>query len=282
MDETESREPDMKGRVAKMTKSEPQKPVKEEDKYNIRAIERALSVLDVFSRERRALSLDEMTRATGLSKPTVFRILSTLQNRKYLLLDKNDGRYRLGSVFLALASSALGSVSLGTISRPHLIKLSNRAQAAALLGTLMEDHLVYLDKRETQGPVRLATDLGWRRDPPNFGMLGMTLMAYLEPSEEERLLREFPLSAFTRQSVTDPALFRQRLREIRDCGYVLEFEEAIEGVWGVAAPVRNSAGSVVAAVGAALPMSVKSDERIAETISLVKACARDISSDLGH
>ena len=272
----------LKGRIAKMTEAVLKKDLKDEDKYNIRAIERALAVLDVFARERRKLSLDEITKLTDLSKPTVFRILSTLQSQKYVLLDKNDGRYRLGSVFLSLASSVLGSLNLGTITRPRLIELRNSAQAAALLGVLMEDRLVYLDKSYSQGPVRLADDIGWRRDPPNYGMLGMTLMAHLEPSEVDRLLVEYPLAAYTRKSITDATLFRQRLDEIRLCGYAVEFEEAMEGVWGVAAPIWNSEREVVAAVGAALPMTVHSSERLAETLRLVKACASEISSDLGH
>lgn len=255
---------------------------KDEDRYNIRAIERALSVLDAFSRERRKLSLDEITRLTRLSKPTVFRILATLQSQKYVLLDRNDGRYRLGSVFLTLASSVLGSLNLGAITRPHLIELRNSAQATVLLGAFLEDHLVYLDKTEGKGPVRLADDIGWRRDPPHFGMLGMTLMAFLDPSEQERLMREFPLTAYTLKTVTDPVLFSQRLAEIRRLGYVLEFEEAIDGVWGVAAPVWNAACEVVAAVGVALPMTAQSDERTAETISRVRECATAISFDLGH
>ena len=265
-----------------MTKNESQINVKDQDKYNIRAIERALFVFDVFSRERRKLSLDELTKLTGLSKPTVFRILSTLQSKKYILFDKSDGRYRLGSVFLSLASSVLGSLDLGALARPRLIELRNTAQATVLLGVLLEDHLVYLGKSDGRGPVRLANDIGWRRDPPNYGMLGMTLMAYLDTSEQDRLLREYPLSSYTQEAMTDSALFRQRLNEIRERGYTLEFGEAIDGVWGVAAPVWNSDFEVVAAVGAALPMTVKNDERIAETIGLVKACAGDISSDLGH
>lgn len=124
------------------------KRITDEDKYNIRSIERALSVLDVFSRERRTLSLDEITKLTGLSKPTVFRILSTLQKHDYIFLDKNGGRYRLGSVFLALASSVLGSLSLGTLTRPQMPELHNNAQATTLLGVLLEHHLAYLEKCE--------------------------------------------------------------------------------------------------------------------------------------
>ncbi|WP_243374829.1 IclR family transcriptional regulator [Geotalea sp. SG265] len=258
------------------------KPARENDKYNVRAVERALSVLEVFAAERRRLSLDELTKLTRLSKPTVFRILSTLQSRKFVLLDKNDGRYRLGSIFLTLASTVHGSVGLGAIARPHLIALRNATQATVLLGALQEDHLVYLDRNEGRGPVRLANDIGWRRDPANYGMLGMTLMACLDSAEAERLLDEFPLSPYTEKSLTDRARFLSRLAEIRRLGYALELEEAINGVWGVAAPVRNAAGEAVAAVGAALPMAELNDERITETIARVTACAGAISSDLGY
>ncbi|GAB7025436.1 IclR family transcriptional regulator [Geotalea toluenoxydans] len=256
--------------------------IKEDEKYNIRAIERALSVLEAFSIERRKLSLDELTKLIGLSKPTVFRILSTLQSRKFIYLDKGDGRYRLGSVFLTLASAVHGSSGLGAIARPHLTTLRNSTQATVLLGALLEDHLVYLDKTEGRGPVRLANDIAWRRDPAHYGMLGMTLMAYLEPSEVERLLDEFPLAPHTLKTLTDRNLFLQRIGDIRRIGYALEFEEAIDGVWGVAAPIRNAGGEVVAAVGVALPMSTCSEEHIAETIASVTACAAAISSDLGH
>jgi DNA-binding IclR family transcriptional regulator len=255
---------------------------KDEDRYNIRAIERALTVLEVFSADRTKLSLDQLTEASGLSKPTVFRILSTLQSRKYVILDKEDGRYRLGSIFLSLASAALSSLDLAAIARPHLTELRNLSQATVLLGALMDDLLVYLDKIEGKGPVRLAADIGWRRDPPHYGMLGMTIMAHLEPAEQQRLLREHPLRPLTRKSIIDPAGFDARLKEIAQQGYAVEFEEAIEGVWGVASPVRNSAREVVAAVGVALPMTVKTPGRITETITLVKSCAEAISADLGY
>lgn len=251
-------------------------------KYSIRAIARALSVLDVFSRGKNKFSLDEITKETGLSKPTTFRILSTLQYYKYVVLDPIEGRYRLGSVFLALGAAALGSVSLKGIAKPHLTILRDELQTTVLVGTIMDDMLVYLDKVECDGPVRIAADIGLRRDPPNFGMLGMTLMAFLENGEVQRLLGRSPLKAFTSKSIVTTADYLKRLQEIRDQGYTVEFSEAIEGVWGVGAPVRNSNGEVVAAVGAALPMSSKNEARVIEAVAKMLNCAAAISADLGY
>lgn len=256
--------------------------VQEDSKYSIRAVERAAMVLNSFTRERRRLTLDEVTRMTGLSKPTVFRILSTLQGLKYVMLDPSDGRYRLGSVFLTLAASAIGSLSLSSVVRPHTTILRNRTQATVLVGALMDDLLVYVDKREAPGPVRIAADIGWRRDPPTFGMLGMTLMAHLEKGEIIRLLKEKPPLPHTQASITDPAAFIERLERIRGAGLVVECEEAIPGVWGVAAPIFDSTREVVAAVGVALPMTLKSDEKTAEISEGVLECARRISADLGY
>ncbi len=259
-------------------------PQTEEDanKYSIRAIARAIDVLNVFSHGKNKFSLDEITRETGLSKPTTFRILATLQQCKYVVLDPVEGRYRLGSVFLSLGAAALGSVSLKGIAKPHLASLRDELQTTVLVGTIMDDMLVYLDKVECDGPVRLAADIGLRRDPPNFGMLGMTLMAYLEEGEVQRLLGSARLKAFTDNSITTTKNYLDRLQEIRSQGYVVEFGEAIEGVWGVGAPVRNSGREVVAAVGAAFPMSSKSDARVKEVVAKILNCATAISADLGY
>ena len=252
------------------------------NQYSIRAVGRTLEVLNVFLGGKNRLTLDEITRETGLAKPTAFRILSTLQQYRYLVLDPVEGRYRLGSVFLALGAAALGSVSLRGIARPHLVSLRDGLQTTVLVGGIMDDMLVYLDKVECAGPVRIAADIGLRRDPPNFGMLGMTLMAFLDDAEARRLLSLSPLKAFTGKSIVDGDAFLERLREIRAQGYSIEFGEAIPGVWGVGAPIRNSRREVIAAVGAALPISSRSAARVKEVVANLLDCAAAISADLGY
>jgi len=163
-----------------------------------------------------------------------------------------------------------------------LAGLRDELQTTVLVGAIMDDMLVYLDKVECAGPVRIAADIGLRRDPPNFGMLGMTLMAFLEEGEAHRLLGRSPLKAFTDKSIVTAGEYLDRLQEIRGHGYTVEFGEAIEGVWGVGAPIRNSNKEVVAAVGTALPMSSKSEARVREVVARILGCAAAISADLGY
>jgi DNA-binding IclR family transcriptional regulator len=253
----------------------------EEPRYNIRAVERALAVLGSFSIESPELSLKEVTDRTGLAKPTVFRLLATLESHRFIIFDATAGRYRLGSKMLEVGGIAFSSLGLRKVARPHLNRLQSETGATVLLGTLMDDQLVYIDKRESAGPIRIASDIGWRRSP-HFGMLGMALMAFQEPTEVQRLLVKTPLAPHTRFSLTDEVQFLRRLEEIRRDGHVFELNEAIEGVWGVAAPIWGYDEQVVAAVGASLPAVEMTQDRVAQTVASVTECAREISVGMGH
>ncbi len=248
-------------------------------KYNVRAVERALGILNAFSFKERELTLNQVTEKTGLSKPTVFRILSTLEHHNSF--DPSQGNYRLGAKFLELGGIVLSSLGLQRVAGPHLDRLQGELKVTILFGALMDDQLVFIDNRESEGPIRIFSEIGLRRSP-NYGMLGAVLMAFLEEDEARRLLRRFPLRPYTRFSLTDDELFLERLRVARAQGYLVEENEAIEGVWGVAAPVYDARRKVVAAVGAALPMPEKTEVRMAEVTNRVRACAAGISTDMGY
>jgi DNA-binding IclR family transcriptional regulator len=252
-----------------------------EPQYSIRAVERATAVLNSFSFERPELSLKEIADTTVLSKPTAFRILATLEPLHYVALDSLTGKYRLGSRILELGGVARSSLVLRKVARPHLNALQHSSGATVLLGALMNDELVYIDKRETAGPIRVMSDVGWRRGP-HFGMLGMVLMAFQDEAEVGRLLAKSPLVPHTHSSIIDREEFLGRLRKVRSDGYVLEVNEAIQGVWGIAAPVLGYGGSVVAAVGIALSVSEKSEKKVAHSVAAVTECARTISRDMGY
>jgi DNA-binding IclR family transcriptional regulator len=108
-------------------------------------------------------------------------------------------------------------------------------------------------------------------------------MASTEPREVERILGNYPLEAHTPFSITDLDAFSLRLEEIRVQGYVIEKEEAVESLMGIAAPVRDFSRQVVAALGIAFPVGQRNlQEDLAHTIDLVKKTCDRVSSDLGY
>jgi DNA-binding IclR family transcriptional regulator len=250
--------------------------------YRVQALERALDILDCFNFQSRELSLSDVVNRTGLNKTTAKRLISNLTTRSYLQQDPQTRKYQLGMRLFELGGVVFSSFSLRRAAAYPMTGLQNETGATVLLGVRMEDQLVYVDKREGNGIIRISSDVGWRR-PLHYGMLGMVLMAGIESREVERILQEYPLEAHTPFSITDMDALSLRLEEIRVQGYVIEKEEAVEGLFGIAAPIRDYNRQVVAALGIALPVGQRNlKEGLSSTIDVVKKTCDLISSDLGY
>lgn len=249
--------------------------------YSIRAIERAVQVLACFSFQQNEHTMGELAQMAKLSKSTVFRILQTLEKHKFVAYDPQSGRYLLGMKLFELGGIVFSSLSLRKAASPFLDHLEDKVNHTVLMGILEEGELVYIDKREGNEPVKLTSEIGKRR-PPYFGMLGKTLMAFLSDKEVDDLLTQFPLEKAALMSITDTKIFKRSLKEIREKGYAYEYNEAVEGVIGIAAPIRNHLRKVVAAVGTAFPAFSANDQNVKETIQLVTKTAKEISVALGY
>ncbi len=249
--------------------------------YRVQSLDRALDILECFGFQNRDFSLGGLAQRTGLNKTTVLRLASNLVNRGYLKIDPSSGSYSLGMKVFELGSVVFSSFSLRKAAASHMTELQQKTSATVLLGTLMDDQLLYLDKREGNSAVRIASEVGWRR-APYHGMLGMVLMAWLPADRQDELLDKAPLRPVTSRTITDLETFRMRLTEIVRAGYGVERGEAVEGVTGVAAPIRDYSHSVIGAIGVALVDSQYDEASMASAITAVRSAAHRISLELGY
>jgi DNA-binding IclR family transcriptional regulator len=250
--------------------------------YRVQALERALDILDCFNFQNREMNLSKIVNKTGLNKTTAKRLLSNLTIRGYLRQDPKLKSYQLGLRLFELGGVVFSSFSLREAAAYPMSRLQNETGATVLMGIMMEDQLVYVDKREGRGMIRISSDIGWRR-PLHYGMLGMVLMAFLDSEKVKDILRKAPLAPHTPNTITDKEAFELRLEKIRRQGYVVESEEAVEGVIGIAAPVRDYSRQVIAALGIALTGGRSNLEKdLDRYVPLVTGTCEDISSDLGY
>lgn len=221
---------------------------KKEAFYN-RSLERALQILCVFNFDRQAFSLSQLSNILDLSKATLLRLCSTLIKYDFLKYDPNLKQYSLGLKLFELGSVIFSSFSIRRVVSPHLSQLQSQLGKTVFLGIIQNDELVYIDKKEDpRNPIRFASQIGTRR-PPYFGMLGQILMAFLPSSEVDRLLEKTPLTVLTKKSIMNGTEFRERLLRIREQGFFVDKEEALEGITGISAPIRDYTGEVIAGVG---------------------------------
>jgi DNA-binding IclR family transcriptional regulator len=110
----------------------------------------------------------------------------------------------------------------------------------------------------------------------------MLLASLPEPELSSRVPDGAELVAMTPNSITDPVALREALASIRQRGIAVESRESNPDVSCVAAPVRDRAGQVVAALSISVPMIRWSDERRAELEQLAAKGAAELSERLGH
>jgi IclR family KDG regulon transcriptional repressor len=96
------------------------------------------------------------------------------------------------------------------------------------------------------------------------------------------LLNKYPLVPVTSRTITDLQAFQSRLSKIARDGYVAERGEAVEGIIGVAAPIRDYSCNVIAAIGVAIMEAQHDEISVARTVEAVKFAAKNISAELGY
>jgi IclR family transcriptional regulator, KDG regulon repressor len=249
--------------------------------YN-RSLERALQILCLFKWSQQTLTLSQLSEASGLHKTTVLRLCSTLMKYDFLRYSQVSRHYSLGLKLFELGSIIFSSFSLRRIASTHLDQLQARLGKTVFLGILESDELIYIDKKEDPRiPIRFTSQIGTRR-PPHFGMLGQILLAFLPDQEVSRLLRKAPLTLFTKKSLTSEKAFKERLLRIRKQGFFVDEEEALDGISGISAPIRDYTGEVIAGVGVGFISS--SEDAKGKKIIIKQVCetATGISKEMGY
>jgi IclR family transcriptional regulator, KDG regulon repressor len=260
------------------------KPADHEQKdafYN-RSLERALQVLIAFNEERNTLGVAQLSEILNLPRVTVSRLCSTLMKYGFLRQDPDSRHYSLGSRLFELGSIFFNSFSVRKVAAPYLTQLEMKLRKTIFLGVLENDELLYLDKREDPGnPISFTSKVGSSR-PPYWGMCGPMLMAYLPEDEIDRLLEKSPLAAGTRKSITNDRQFKDWLRSIQEQGFALDAETTFEGITGVAAPIRDFTGKVVASLGVALISSSADPKDLKQIVKETTKTALAISRGMGY
>ncbi|GLY19175.1 IclR family transcriptional regulator [Kineosporia sp. NBRC 101677] len=244
---------------------------------SLQSLTRGLAVIRCFDAENPELSLSDVARRSGTSRATARRILHTLEDLKYVRL--RDGRFSLTPRVLELGGAYLASSPLPTLARPHLADLTAATDESSSLSELDGDEIVYVARVERRRIMTVAIGLG-TRFPAYATSMGRVLLAGKPPEWVEGYFSRVDLVGLTENTIVDVEELRAELEQIRLQGWCLVDEELEPGLRSVAAPVRDAAGLVVAAVNVSTTTR-HSVARIREQLlGPLLVCAAEISTDL--
>lgn len=247
---------------------------------SIRAIDRAVDVLNAFDEHHPALTIDQVSRSTHLPRATVYRILYTLERRGLVRFDEQTLTYRLGFQLMAYGNLLSSSLELREEALEPMLALYERTRQSVLLAVPQGRTLVYIFRKETPQGLKVASPEGPTR-PLVFGAFGTVIMAYMDEAEVQSILRD-PVPQFTPSTVTDRQIIVQRLLQVRAEQVFSETDEGILGVTGIAAPVFDVEGKFVAAAGVDGPTVQLSGGQLVQAKQAVIETAQQISAKLGY
>jgi DNA-binding IclR family transcriptional regulator len=240
----------------------------------IRSVERAIDVLNALAQADAPVSVTDLERTLGLSRPTLYRLLGTLEGRGVVRSNGAPARFSLGHRVVELSGAWLAANDLVSIAQPYLTDLwqeSGETVAMFVLG----DGAAKICVQELQSREALVFKRGVGfTEPVTVGSSGKAILAFMKDEEIERALAEI-VDADARQ-------IREQLQRIRDRGYALSESEIIIGATAMAAPLFDRLGIVQGCVSVFGPDARLSGVRRDTCLSLLRRTANEISAATGY
>ncbi|AEI39651.1 IclR family transcriptional regulator [Paenibacillus mucilaginosus] len=246
-------------------------------KYWVPALEKADAVLQAIASEPSALRLIDLSKRLGYNKSSMFSLLATLEALDWVKRDA-DGTYTLGARMGYLGHAFFKGFSLIDRFRKEASVIKHTLGETIQLAKLERHEVLYLAKEEMPSPVRLASEPGLKL-PAHATALGKAMLAWQERSELEAFFPEEALEpAATPHTLRSREELLKQLVDVRDRGYAFDLQEAVMGFCCVAAPVRDSAGSVIAAISCSMFLhewEAKQEQAIREICALARRLSQN-------
>lgn len=248
---------------------------------------KALDVLECLAQHGRPMSAQEIAKICTMSRPTAYRLLTTLMSRGFVRSDGNYN-YLLGTRLLTLGKIVLDGIDLQELARPHIHELCLLSNETSNIAIVDGSELLYIGKEESpqnaQTPifVQMRSKVGTRIMLHSSAM-GKSILANLPAEECQTLLNQtIPLKSYTANTITSVDALNYELERIRQHGYAIDDREVDDGTRCVGAPVFDGTGHVIAAVSVAGPAYRLSLDRLHQLSKDVVRVSQALSKQLGY
>lgn len=191
-----------------------------------------------------------------------------------------DGKHwRLTARVLDLGHSYLASLGLPEVVTAHLEGVAATVHESASAAVLEGGDIVYVARVESRKIMRVQITVG-TRFPASVTSMGRVLLADLDPTEAEAILRATKRSAFTSQTKTSVSDLMAEVSRARAEGFSLVDQELEMGLRSVAVPVRDSSGRVIAAINVSTSAAGTPRETLESVLPALRVAQKAIDDEL--
>jgi IclR family transcriptional regulator, KDG regulon repressor len=247
----------------------------------IQTLDRSVAILDCFKLDKPVMGVREVARQTNLSPSTVGRMMGYMKEYGILNQDPETHKYMMGSKVLEWAGIYTVTSDVRSISLPVMVRLQEKTRETISLYVLEDNERVCVERLESPETVRIVARVG-RRIPLYAGSAGKVFLAFLPEEQREGIFSNLEMKPITERTITDLGKLRTELEQIKKLGYAVSKGEWVIDASGVAAPIFNQMGNIIAAMTISGPTQRFTNPVIKEIAVLVLEEAKKISFELGY
>lgn len=240
----------------------------------------AVRVLKCFSEMEPEIGISSLAKRLGLAKSTVHRLSVTLTSEGLLEQNPETGRYRLGINLFVMGALVRRRLDVSNMAQPFLTVLRERTGETIHLAVLNETNIMYLYNLESREAIRMRSYIGTLK-PAFCTCEGRAIVAFGSNELINRVLLS-NLTPRTPGTQVDPAKLLKIFAEVRKSGYAIDDEESEQGMRGIAAPLRDITGQVVASIGIGGPSQRLTLRKLRGLTPVLLSTAEAISTQLGY
>jgi DNA-binding IclR family transcriptional regulator len=244
------------------------------------SLDRLLRVLDLFSVERPEWTADQIGEVMGVSRATQYRYIKSLTTAG-LLAAAGDGCYRLGPRFVAMDRQIRLSDPMLTYGPPVMREACKELGHAQLLCTYFGDEVLCIHQEVVDAAIRSSMERG-RPFPLFRGSPSRSILAWLPETHLRRLMLNHAHEIREVNLGSNWTEFRQKIKEIRAAGYYIGRGEIDKELMGVGVPILRNTGELAGSLTTIFPLTERSDEEMQNVISVTRAAAEQIATNLNN
>jgi IclR family pca regulon transcriptional regulator len=238
----------------------------------IAGLEKGLSIIETFDEDNPRLTATQAGQRCGITRTAARRYLLTLIHLGYVA---TDGKlFWLTPRVMRLGQAYLESARLPRLVQPFLQRLTAGTQEISYVCVLDGVEIVYVARNGSNRTMNTGFVLG-ARVPAQVTAAGMLLLAMHDEVAVDAWLETHDLKTFTSHTITSKERMRLEMARIRAQGWSISEQQLDLSYRGVAVPLRDRKGDLIAALSVSMPMQQESSqEAVARVLPLLRETAQ--------
>jgi IclR family transcriptional regulator, acetate operon repressor len=245
----------------------------------VQSVDRALQIIETLAEDDEGYRLTDLAIRTGLSPSTVHRLLTTLENRRFVQFDRDESKWHIGAQSFVVGSTFTRRRNFAAQALPYLRKLRDQTRETANLAVVDDESIIVVSRIESREIMRSLTKVGGRVAMIASGV-GKAVLAAYSDADVNAIIRRQGMPRLTEKSIVRPGELFKELESVRRQGYAVDDEEARLGLRCVAAVVFNDCSEPFAAISVSGMADRLTDERLPEIGAIVRQVAAELTAEL--